>query len=404
MKENPRREFLKKSLAGVAGAAFAPVAWKPALAGTPRDPAAPALPTRILGRTQLQIPLISMGCGEASGVGLIRQAYDAGVKLFFSATYYGRGNNERLAGEALRGLPRDSFLVGTAASPEGFNPREGALPKGYTAASFRKTAEEALARFGFDHVDILMLPFAAKKAFIQAEPILEALLKLKEQGKTRFLGIATHDPFEEALQAAVEAKVYDMAMVAYNYKSADGEKLRRAMAAAAASGLGLVAMKTTAGAARDKSRTTPLNTDAALKWVLREKAVASIVSGMSNESELRKNLAMVQNIAMSEQEWKDLGLESLKSEAGLYCQQCRQCLPQCPHGLDIPTLMRSYMYAYGYRNLEHARQALDSAGVTGRPCDACAVCRVECASGFDIKDRVQDIVRLGAVPPEFLKA
>jgi len=345
-----------------------------------------------------------MGCGEASGVSLIRQAYDAGVKLFFSATYYGRGNNERLVGEALKGLPRDSFIVGTAAAPEGFNPREGALPKGFTAASYLKTAEEALTRFGLDHVDILMLPFAAKKDFIQAEPILEAMLKFKQQGKTRFLGIASHDPFDEALQAAVEAKVYDMAMVAYNYKTAARDKMGQALDAAAKAGLGIVAMKTTAGAARDKNRTKPLNTDAALKWVLQSEAVASIISGMSNEGELRKNLEMIKNLKMSDQEWKDLNLEGLKSEAGLYCQQCRQCLPQCPHNLDIPTLMRSYMYAYGYRNLEHARLALDSAGLAGRPCDACSVCRVECASGFDVKDRVQDIARLGAVPPEFLKA
>lgn len=35
---------------------------------------------------------------------------------------------------------------------------------------------------------------------------------------------------------------------------------------------------------------------------------------------------------------------------GLYCQQCEKCMRQCPANLEIPTLMRSYMYAYSYRN------------------------------------------------------
>jgi uncharacterized protein len=403
MKENRRREFLKKSFVGVCGATMIPGTWKPSFGETGAKGAAPGLPSRTLGRTGIRTPLISMGCGEASGAGLIKTAYDAGVKLFFSATYYGRGNNERLVGEAMKDLPRDSFIVGTAAVPEGFNPRAGTLPGTFTAASYMKTAEDCLKRFGFDHVDILLLPFAAKKEFIASEPILEAMTTLKKQGKARFLGIACHDPFIEALKAVAEAKVYDVAMLAYNYKTADKEAMNQALAAAAKAGLGIVAMKTTAGGARDKNRTQPLNTPAALKWVLQNEAFASIVSGMSNAEELKKNLEMIKDLKMSEQEWKDLDLANLKSEAGLYCQQCQKCLSQCPNNLDIPTLMRSYMYAYGYRNTAQARDTLDSVPLAGRPCDKCDVCSVTCASGFDIKDRVQDIFRLKAVPLEFLK-
>jgi predicted aldo/keto reductase-like oxidoreductase len=404
VRRNQRREFLKKSLAGMCGATMIPGTWKASFGRPGEKVAVPLLPIRKLGRTGIKTPLVSMGTAEASSVDLIRRGYDAGIKLFFSATYYGQGNNERLVGQALKDLPRDSFVVGTAATPEGFNPRAGTMPKDMNAQAYMKTAEESLKRFGLDHVDILLLPFAGKRESVMFDPILKAMTELKKQGKIRFAGIATHNSCEEALRAAADAKVYDVAMTAYNFKIKDKDAMNEALAYAAKAGMGIVAMKTTAGAAQDKNRTQPLNINAALKWVLQNPNISSIVSGMSTVEELQKNLEMIKNLKMSDQELKDLQLAELGSEPGLYCHQCQKCVPQCPYNLDIPTLMRSYMYAYGYRNVEHARHALDTVDVSGRPCEKCAVCSVTCMAGFDIKDRVQDIVRLKDVPLEFIKA
>ena len=390
---------------GVCGAALVPgiSTPAPARAGGEGGAAIPALPGRLLGRTGITAPLISMGTAAATSVNLIRAGYDAGIKLFFSATYYGHGNNERLVGEALKGLPRDSFIVGTAATPDGFNLRTGTMPKDLTASSYMKTAEDSLKRFGLDHVDILLLPFAGKRESVVSGAILEAMTALKQQGKIRFAGIATHDTSVEALRAAADAKIYDVAQVSYNFKVQDKDRLHEAMAYAAKAGMGIVAMKTAAGVAQDKNGTQPLNVPAALKWVLQNQSVATIVSGMSSVEEMEKNLEMIKDLKMSEQEMKDLNLADPKKEPGLYCRQCRTCEPQCPHGLDIPTLMRSYMYAYGYGSAAQARAALDTVEVSGRPCDRCDVCRVACASGFDVKDRIQDILRLKDVPREFLK-
>jgi len=404
MEKNHRRDFLKKSLVGICGAGLVPGSLKASLGQSGAKPAAaPSLPGRTLGRTGIETPLISLGCGESATPHFIRMAYDAGVKLFFSATYYGRGNNERLVGEAMKDLPRDSFVVGTAAAPEGFNPRQGAIPKDMTAQAYMKTAEDSLKRFGFDHVDFLLLPFADKKEYVTFEPFLEAMAELKKQGKIRFGGIATHTSAADVLEAAVGAKVYDVVMSAYNYKVENKDAVNKALADAAKAGLGIVAIKSTAGAARDKNRTKPLNINAALKWVLQNKNISSIVSGMSSIEELRNNLELIKNLKMSDQDLKDLNLADLRSEPGLYCLQCQKCVPQCPNNLDIPTLMRSYMYAYGYRNAAQAWYTLNAVEVPGRPCDKCDVCRVTCTAGFDIKDRVQDIVRLKDVPVEFLK-
>jgi uncharacterized protein len=400
MENNQRRDFLKKSILGLSGAALLPQALR---ASSPRHSALPALPVRTLGKTGLNVPLISMGTSGATNPGFIRSAYDAGIKLFFSATYYGQGNNEILVGEALKVLPRDSYTIGTACGADGLDQKTGTFTNGFDTDSYIKKAEASLKRFGTDHVDFLLFPYSGKREMVLHEGVLSAMQKLKQQGKVRFVGIASHDNIEEALKAAADSGVYDMAMPAYNYKTAGSTTMDEALAYAVKAGIGIIAMKTTAGAARSKNG-PPLNTNAALKWVLKNENVSSIVSGMSSVEELQKNLAMINNLNMTDQEMKDLSLANVEAEPGLYCRQCKECLPQCPANLDIPTLMRGYMYAYGYHNLEHAYYTVADSGIAGNPCDICDVCKVNCSAGFNVQEKVRDIARLRDVPADFLRA
>ena len=105
---------------------------------------------------------------------------------------------------------------------------------------------------------------------------------------------------------------------------------------------------------------------------------------------------------LTEEEKHDLKLVQAESKNGLYCQQCGICIEQCKESLDIPTLMRSYMYAYGYKNLSNARETLLSANLNNFPCTNCDTCAVNCAMGFDVKNKISDIARLEGVPKDFL--
>lgn len=361
----------------------------------------PELPARTLGKTGIKTPLLSMGAANASATGFVKTAYEGGVKLFFSANYYGEGNNEILVGNALRDMPRDSFIIGTASVPDGIDMRTGLLPKSFTTDSYMKKTEESLKRFGLDYIDILLFPFAGKKETVLHDAVLETFEKVKKQGKARFVGIASHGDTEEALNAAVESGIYDVAMISYNFKIQNLDALNAAISSAAKAGIGIVAMKASAGASRDKS-STPINVNAAYKWALQNEHISSVVSGMTSIEELNKNLAMIQNIKLSDQEKKDLQLASALSPEGLYCQQCKQCIPQCPHNLDIPTIMRSYMYAYGYKNTSQAWHTLAGTEITSHACKDCGTCKVKCPSGFDVMGKITDIARLGDVPKDFI--
>ncbi|HVN57837.1 MAG TPA: aldo/keto reductase [Bacteroidales bacterium] len=401
MKTNNRRDFLRKSILGVSGAAIAPGLTGRGFLKAGSSPAIPELPVRILGKTGIKTPLISMGTSEATAPGMVRAAYEAGIKLFFSATYYGEGNNEKLVGEGLKGLPRDSFVVGTAVPSPQVDPRTGKFSSPFDAAAYIKKAEESLKRFGLDYVDFVLFPYAGKRETVTNDELLKALLQLKKQGKTKFLGIASHSDTVEALKAAADCGVYDIAMPAYNFKSTEKDALNTAIGYAAGKGMGIVAMKTTAGVFRSKSGPV-YNSNAILKWVLQNQNITSIVSGMSNLEQMQKNILMIGDIKLTDQEMKDISMYFWSGEPGLYCQQCRECLPQCAENIDIPTFMRSYMYAYGYRNSRQAWNLLAEEDMPQKPCESCDDCKVICKSGFNVKERIQDISRLKKVPGELL--
>ncbi len=213
MRNTKRREFIKTSFLSLSGAALLPRSLKDNSYRTGQQTEIPILPGRMLGRTGIKTPLISMGTGPANNPNFVRSAYFSGVKLFFSATYYGEGNNEKLVGEGLAGLPRDSYVIGTAAPPDGMDTRTGNLPAQLDVDAYIKKAETSLGRFGLDYVDIFLFPYAGKRDVMLNESLLKALLELKKRGKTKYLGIASHGNIEEALTAAADSKVYDVAMI-----------------------------------------------------------------------------------------------------------------------------------------------------------------------------------------------
>lgn len=398
-----RREFLRKGVAGLSGAALLPAAFgsSPWRSNDLND--GQVIPSRMLGKTGIMTPMISMGTSGTSNTGFIRAAYEAGVRLFFSATYYGEGNNEILVGEGLKELPRETFLVGTASWPAELDRRTGSLTGKFDSAAFIRKAEESLKRFGIETIDFILLPYASKREVILHDGILDTMQRLKKEGKVRFTGIASHSGTVEALNAVADTDVYDVAMIAYNYRIQNREEMDSAIAKAAGKGVGIIGMKSTAGVFREKSG-PQADSNALLKWVLSNRNVSTIVSGMSTLDQLKKNIAMLADLKLSEEEEKELKMLADVSYNGLYCQQCRECVPQCPNNLEIPTLMRGYMYAYGYKDISKAWHTVSEAGIKNDPCGNCPDCNVMCSSGFDIRARVSDISRLAEVPYDFIKA
>ncbi len=400
-----RRRFIKKGLAGLAGAALLP-ACEPQKdnSDSGRGTKSRKIIYRTLGKTGIKVPIVGIGA-VSFDPNLYRAALDSGIRHVDTAPSYQKGNHERMLGGVFKNRPRDSFVVATSFDPDRYlDPQKRVFKPNAPIQPLFSSLDGSLKRLQLDYVDVFYLSYACSRETTLYEPYIRALEKLKREGKTRSVGVCTHENEPEVLRAAAESRALDVVLTVYNFRQVHREEMKRAIAAAAAAGVGIIAMKTQAGASWDRGAVRTINMTAALKWALQDENVHTSVPGITSYEQLEADLAVMENPALTEAEKKDLErVGSLPYRfSSLFCQHCRQCVPQCPRRLDIPILMRSYMYAYGYKNRARAREALERIDIAELPCAGCDVCRVRCAVGFDVRAKAMDIFRLKAVPEGFL--
>jgi len=397
-----RRKFLQKGAAGLAGAAlFSNTVCSPHEGEEKKKER--KFVYRTLGRTGIELPIVSMGAAKA--LDLVHTSLDEGIVHIDTSSTYEEGNHERMLGEAFKSLPRDSFVIATSV---GWYKHTGQVDsfedirKKFTPRILADEFEGSLKRLGLDYMDIYYIGDVYSREFALYEPYMQVCEKFKREGKTRFIGITMHRNEPEAIRAAVESKVWDVVLTAYNFRKTYHRDIQAAVREAAEAGLGVIAMKTQAGVYWDKDRTQMINQKAALKWVLQDENVHTAVPAFANYEEMMEDLSVMEDLTLAPEEKKDLKLGEKLGLSGLYCQQCGSCLRQCSEGLDIPTLMRSYMYAFGYREPKKARETLCSWTSEDIHCKSCQRCEIRCSLGFDIKSRVLDIARILEIPEEFL--
>src|SRR5258707_136042 len=175
-----------------------------------------------LGRTGLRVSVAGLGCGgfsrlglgtgksEADAIAIIREAVDLGVNLFDTAAAYG---TEPVLGKALAGIPRDKVVICTKAPFGISNP--DSRPERAVAS-----LDRSLQELGTDYIDVYQLHGIAPRAYDHAlDALAPALLREREKGKFRWLGItetSPNDPEHQMVQRAARDGVWDVAMVAFH--------------------------------------------------------------------------------------------------------------------------------------------------------------------------------------------
>ena len=107
-----RRKFLSISALAGTGAFLAP---SKALSAVKEMKQEGKIQTRVLGKTGLVIPILSMGVMRADNPAVVRAAYNSGITHFDTANGYQNGRNEEMLGEFFKDKPRDSFTIATKA-------------------------------------------------------------------------------------------------------------------------------------------------------------------------------------------------------------------------------------------------------------------------------------------------
>lgn len=391
-----RRDFIKKGITGAAGI----IILSPSISGSEPKTGSDNVIYRTLGKTGLKIPVISFGVMRADSPGLCKAAYEKGIKLFDTAHGYQNGNNETMLGNVLKNYPRDSFLLATKIKPAGLD-KDGRPTNLTTTDDFLEKFNISLARLQMDHVDILYVHSVDNPEILRHKPVLEALKKLKKEGKIRFAGFSTHRNEAVVINATAEKGKWDAILTSYNFMQTYVGDLQKSIRKASLEGIGIVAMKTLAGGGfYDKEKTRPINTTAAIKWALSNPDITTVIPGMTDYDHLDLNIKLLSDITLTDKERNDLIVPV--TESGLYCNGCGKCVAQCGKGLPIPDLMRAYMYAYGYSNGAMAQSLIKELGTSDDPCRDCGNCQVNCIKRFRIREKITDISQIASVPVHLL--
>lgn len=153
--------------------------------------------TRPLGRTGIDLPILSFGASslgaEFRSITLdeamlsTRTALDLGMNFIDTSPFYGRGMSEIMLGLGLKGVPRDSYLLGTKLG------RYSDIHFDFSAKRVAESIHVSLQRLGTDHLDVLLLHDVEFVPLPQIwEETLPAVIKLKEQGKVRAIGFSCY--------------------------------------------------------------------------------------------------------------------------------------------------------------------------------------------------------------------
>ncbi len=152
-----------------------------------------------LGRSELQVSRIAFGTWQLGGdwgatddnaaIAAIRHAADRGINFFDTAQGYGFGASERLLATALKGRPRDQFVIATKG---GLRPAaDGGVERDASPDWIRRGVDQSLQALGTDYIDLYQVhwpdpatPFAETAA---------ALSDLVQAGKIRHVGVSNFD-------------------------------------------------------------------------------------------------------------------------------------------------------------------------------------------------------------------
>jgi uncharacterized protein len=337
----------------------------------------------ILGKTGLKVTRMAFGCMTTSDASVIERGADNGINYFDTARVYQGGNNERMVGAALKKYRQNLYIASKT--------------KAETRQSALSDLDTSLKELQTDHLDVWHLHARQSLSMVNDE-VIEAQRIAKKDGRIRFAGISFHGGHAEMIPAMLKLKHFDVFLVSYNYtmdSSVDPliEQARKA-------GVGIIAMKGLAGGVRPtvgayKVPEEMLNrlkrpgaAVAAIKWVLKNPNIDTIIPSITDNDQLDENLrAMSAPYSTADAKVLAARLEEIRP---LYCRMCGSCSGACPKGLPVADMLRYLMYAEGYGQFSLGRENYQSLApeLTQVRCSDCESCSVRCPNGVKVAERL----------------
>ncbi len=284
-----------------------------------------ALKRRRLGKTGLMVTEMGFGgipiqrVSEVDAIKVVKKCYELGINYYDTARGY--TTSEERMGKALEDV-RDKVYLATKSHAK-------------TAKDLRDNLAISLKNLRTDYLDLYQLHNVTEDSWktLQAPGgALDELLKIKEEGIARHIGVTSHSP-TFLTRIVAKGSPFETIMVGYNYIAL--EPGRDLFPTCKKMDVGIVIMKPFGGGAFTNAVT-------ALKFVLANKNCNCVIPGMQLVSEVEENVAVCGgSLKLSEAELASIEVDraALGKE---FCAACDYCQP-CPAGIPISFVLRTEM-------------------------------------------------------------
>ena len=207
-----RKEFLLKTLAGVAALRFIPRQIKRANQE--------GVHLRKLGNTGIMVSPLCFGAPRTNDESLIKYSVENGINFIDTGRSYGNGNNERLVGKAVAGARKDLVIQSKIMLEMQELPSKGKGKKGAEeirdALSYK--LEASLKAINSDYFDILLYHDALDENLLFHNETMKFFDQIKKSGKIKAHGFSTHNDCMNLLSRNNKEGFYDVIMVPFNHK------------------------------------------------------------------------------------------------------------------------------------------------------------------------------------------
>ena len=366
-----------------------------------------------LGYGAMRLPLKNGKIDRIKAKELIYHAIDNGVNFIDTAFLY--GDSESFLGEVIQGEYKDKVKICTKLPT--------IIVKKYE--DMEKILDEQLERLQRDSIDYYLIHAVDLKAMnrLMKRDLVKFLDKAKSDGKIRHTGFSYHGPKEEFSQA-IDSYDWDVVMVQYNYFDENVQASVEGIEYAASKGMGIFVMEPLKGGIlagkmpKDaeeifkKANSNKSTAQWALEWVLNNRNVTCVLSGMNDLSQLDENLEVAHNTAPMSMSFEDLETVELvkrvmRNSLRINCSTCGYCMP-CPQGVNIPECLKIYneKYLFGHKGLinpafmdyyQYVGGIMGNSGNAGK-CNGCGKCLRKCPQKLDIVSELKKVKKEFEVP------
>ena len=359
-----------------------------------------------LGFGAMRLPLKNGKVNRDLAKKQIYHAIDNGINFIDTAYLY--GDSEKFLGEVLKGEYKDRVKICTKLPS--IHIRKYEDMENYLAEQLERLQRDSIDYYLIHSVDLKSANRLLKKGLI------EFLSKAQSEGKIKHVGFSYHGAKEE-FDLLIDAYDWDVVMVQYNYFDENVQASVEGIEYAASKGMGIFVMEPLKGGilagkmpkgAEDifkKANPDKSTAEWALQWVLNNRNVTSVLSGMNSIDQIDENIRIADNttpmsMSFEELETVELVKRVMRNSLKINCSTCGYCIP-CPQGVNIPECLKVYNEKYlfehkGFFNESRIDYFQFFGGLMGKEsyaglCNGCGKCLRKCPQKLDIVSELKKV-------------